>query len=76
MKRKVKFIDPRYRFKLKAKMLEAGFKTQDGFHRTTGIDRAIVSRVINGFQIPEPRLQSKMADALGVTLVELRELLN
>jgi len=66
---------PQYRFKLKGMIHSKGFKWVNEFAKVTGEDNATISRIINGWEWPSPRVQTKLADALGITLRELQTLL-
>ena len=67
-------IKPKYRFSLKARVHEAGFKTNTEFSKEVGVDLAIVSRVINGWTLPSPTTARKMAAALNMTPREFARL--
>ena len=72
--RKNKTITPKFRFSLKAQIIGTGYKTITDFSRKTGIDMPRLSQIIRGWQTPGPHLQRTMAECLGITLSELREL--
>jgi hypothetical protein len=65
---------PGYRYKLKAAIHGAGFRSQNDFAQTTGIDPAELSRILNGLNPTKPGLR-KIADALSMTVFELKQIL-
>jgi len=68
-------ISPSYRYQLKARMVLSGYRTNNSFADELGIDPARISRILNGWEYPSPKLAQKMAIAFGITIRELRELL-
>ncbi|MBW2610348.1 MAG: helix-turn-helix transcriptional regulator [Deltaproteobacteria bacterium] len=68
-------ITPKYRFKLKAYIIRAGFRNLSEFAEVIGVDVSRISRVCSGWELPAPRLAKKMANGMGINLKELRELL-
>lgn len=66
---------PPVRFGLKARIFEAGYRTFKDFASSVGTHPVELSRVVNGHLFPTARLQRRMAEELGLTLRELRELL-
>jgi hypothetical protein len=66
---------PEYRFKLRAKIAEAQFRTLTDFSRILGINVSQVSRVVSGWEWPSPKLQQDMAKALHVSFEEFQGLL-
>ena len=66
---------PQYRFSLRARIAQAGFRTVAGLAREVGVDPSQVSRILSGYQLPSLRLGQAMASALGITLRQLKELL-
>ena len=66
---------PLKRFKLKARVIESGYESFTGFAEEVGIHRVYLSQVLNGHAFPSPALQRKLAERLGLTIRELRELL-
>jgi hypothetical protein len=68
-------ISPSYRYQLKARMVLSGYRTNNAFADHLRTDPARVSRILNGWEHPSPKLAQKMALSLGITLKELRELL-
>jgi len=69
-------ISPEYRYGLKARIIEAGHKNLTDFSKKMRVDLARISKVVSGYEFPGPKLQRKMAETLGITLSELKELLN
>ena len=63
------------RYSLKAEISRAGYKHFYTFAEDVNIHPVTLSRVINGWQYPNPNLQRKLAKQLGLTIKELRELL-
>ena len=68
-------ITPPYRFALKARIIESGFKSLSEFSGAIGHDLGRISRVINGWEIPSPPLQKAIARGLNMPLADLRRLL-
>jgi plasmid maintenance system antidote protein VapI len=66
---------PPYRYKLRARLAERGYRTQRELAEAIGLRPDRISRVISGWEIPSPELARRMADRLGMTLEELRSLL-
>ena len=66
----------KYRFKLKARMLELEFKHQYEFAKKNGIDVGTLSRILSGREIPTPRIQNALCTGLGLTEKQLWELLD
>ena len=65
----------KYRFFLKGRIHEAGFKTIGGFAGRVGAHISTISRIVNGWEVPSPGLQERMAKELGLTIGELGRLL-
>ncbi len=66
---------PVVRFKLKAKIIEAGYPTFASFADRIGCHRVFLSKILNGHEHPSGAMQRKLAAELALSLVELRELL-
>ena len=66
---------PLKRGKLKGRVFESGYETLTVFAEEVGIHRVYLSQVLNGITFPSPALQRRLAEKLGLTLRELRELL-
>jgi formiminotetrahydrofolate cyclodeaminase len=66
--------EPKYRNRLKAKIHEAGFRTQHEFCHVAGIDQATFSHIITGYRLPHPGMEAKIARTLKLSTDELREL--
>ena len=61
---------PMYRFELKGAIHSAGFRTAREFCEQNGFDEAQVSRVLNGWHLPSPRMQRD--NIVTLEQVELR----
>jgi transcriptional regulator with XRE-family HTH domain len=68
-------IKPPYRLELKSRLVLAGYLRDTQFAKALGCDPARVSRILNSWEYPGPKMQKRMASVLGCTLKELRELL-
>ncbi len=66
---------PVTRYQLKARVIETGHDTFTKFAESVRISPVYLSQILNGYSFPSPALQSRMAEKLGLTLRELRELL-
>ena len=66
---------PDFRFALKARIIESGYRSAAQFARSIGITFQTLSPIINGWKIPSPGLQKRLAEGLGLTLAELKHLL-
>ncbi len=66
---------PCVRFRLKARIFEVGYRTYQDFATKVVIHPVMLSKVLNGHLFPGPSLQKRIAEELGLTLRELRELL-
>ena len=64
----------RYRYQLKAKIAEAGYRSTRELCRVGGLDETYVSKVLNGWMLPGPTLEGKLANMLGLTIREVRGL--
>jgi len=67
--------EPRYRYHLKGKIHESGFRTIGEFSRTSGIDISRISRIVNGWEYPSTILQEKMKRVLKMNSEEFLSLL-
>jgi len=70
-----KNIIPQYRFQLKAEIVRSGHRTLSDFAKEVRTNVPRLSRIVSGYELPGPKLQRKMAECLGITLGELKELL-
>lgn len=70
-----KELRPDYRFRLRAKMAERGFKSQKEFAASAGADVSTINNIMNAWRFPGPVLQRKIARTLGLTISELGDLL-
>lgn len=68
-------IKPTYRNELKGRIILAGYRTIKDFSKDVEVDEPQISRVISGWELPNPKLQILMANRLGITLQELGGLL-
>lgn len=59
-------INIQYRYRLKSKIHEAGYRSVRQFCREKNINEALVSRLINGREIPDQRVINMLADGLGL----------
>ncbi|UCF01631.1 MAG: helix-turn-helix transcriptional regulator [Deltaproteobacteria bacterium] len=66
---------PEPRLRLRARVYTAGYRTMTTLASEMGVHLTALSRVLNGHDWPSPRMQRRLADKLGLTLRELRELL-
>ena len=66
---------PPVRFRLKAKVFEAGFFTFREFAHKLEVHPTYLSRVMNGWDWPSPTLQKKLADELGMSVKDLKDFL-
>jgi len=68
-------LAPKYRYALKSQIIGAGFRNLTDFSKALETDLPRISRIVSGWEIPGPHLQRDMAQTLGITLSELKELL-
>jgi len=66
---------PNYRYFLKARVHECGFKTIKGLAETMEADPNRISRIISGWEFPSAKLQIQIAKKLNLTLSELGKML-
>jgi len=71
---KIETETPKFRYALKGQIITSGHKTLTDFSKKMKVDQARISKIIQGWELPGPGLQRKMAETLGITLSELREL--
>ena len=71
---KIERLEPRYNYKLRAKISESGFRTISGFSDTVGVNISRMSRVVSGWELPGLRLSKKMSKELGLSIEELGDL--
>lgn len=69
-------LKPKYRFQLRAKIAEAGFRTISEYSGAVGVNIARISRIISGWEIPGVDLSKRMSQELGMSLDEFAGLLN
>lgn len=68
-------IRPRYRYELKARIINSGFKNLSKFAKEIGSDISVLSRVCAGWELPGPNLQEKIRERLSLSLSEFKNLL-
>ena len=68
-------FSPNYRSLLKAKIFETGHRTVTEFAEKVGVHISRISRIISGWEHPSASLAEKMAEVLGVSLEDFKELL-
>lgn len=66
---------PKYRYPLRAKISEVGYRTITAYAEDVGVDLARISRIVSGWELPSLRLARKMAKALGITIKEFGDLI-
>lgn len=66
---------PEYRFALRGKIHERGFKKLQDFAAEIGVNKSTISRVLNGWEFPCPSIQDKFSKRLDLTDTELMEML-
>lgn len=66
---------PQYRFALRGKIHGAGYKSLSEFAEQIGVTASRISRVVSGWEWPSPTVEREMAQTLGMTLREFKELL-
>jgi transcriptional regulator with XRE-family HTH domain len=69
------WLKPQYRFKLKAEIVRCGYRTLSEFASEINCPQSILSRVVCGYELPSPSLANRIAEALGIDLKNLRELM-
>jgi len=68
-------LKPKFRFKLKSRIIAVGYKNTKEFSDAIGIGLPKLSRIICGWELPSTTIQSKMAQFLGISIKELGKLL-
>lgn len=68
-------LEPKYRYRLRARISESGYKTQRAYSKAVGSDDRTISRIVSGWELPSLNLSKKMAKKLGLTIKEFGELL-
>jgi len=63
-------LKPKYRYQLRAKISEAGFRTITQYSKVCGLNISQVSKVVSGRELPTPRVSYSMANKLGVSVEE------
>jgi transcriptional regulator with XRE-family HTH domain len=58
--------------KMREARLDSGL-SQEELHQATGVSRDTISRIEGGTRNPHPRTLRKIAQALGVTVADLRK---
>lgn len=62
----MKSLKPKFRFNLKSKIIEAGYKNVSEFADESGIGLPKLSRIICGWEIPSENIQKKIAESLVI----------
>jgi hypothetical protein len=73
---RIKLRGENYRFGLKSEIHKKGYKDQQTFCNDAKIDPAILSRVLNGWLVPDPNTQKRLMDTLNISESKLFRLLN
>ena len=68
-------VEPKYRYGLKARLAQCGYRTAAQFCRAADLDPATFSRIVNGWELPSVEIQRRLCFYLGLSGGELRELL-
>ena len=76
MRQKVKLIDPDYRHKLKAKIIENGYRNITDFCKEAKINKVTMAEIICGWRVPGPTACDKIAATLDLHMDQLREILS
>jgi transcriptional regulator with XRE-family HTH domain len=63
------------RFKLRLKILGGGYRRYKDFAAKLGCSPGRLSRILNGHEFPSKVMQRHLAEALNLTLPELKRLL-
>ena len=72
---KLQLHDKSYRFQLKSEILKKGFRTQTDFCNDSSIDQGIMSRILNGWMIPDSKTQQRLMSTLDIDKAKLFRLL-
>jgi transcriptional regulator with XRE-family HTH domain len=67
--------NPTIRHKLKAAVHIAGYPTYAELANSMGMHPTQLSRILNGREHPSPMIQRRLANELGLSLKELKDLL-
>jgi len=67
--------EPKYRYGLRAKIHESGFRTLTEFSKDVGVNIARISRICSGLELPSVDLSRSMSSKLKITLSDLHSLL-
>ena len=68
-------LTPEYRYLLRAKVSEAGFRTLNDYAIKAGLNISKISRVICGWEIPSQEIAMRMAAPLDIALDDFIKLL-
>ena len=71
---KIECLQPKYRYRLRGKISEAGFRTISKYSEAVGVNVARMSRVVSGWELPSLKLSHSMAEKLELTIDEFGEL--
>jgi hypothetical protein len=66
---------PPYRYQLKSKMILSGYRTNCALAKQINNDPARISRILNGWEYPSPRMIQQLSQALGISVKDLVQLL-
>jgi len=65
----------RYRYALRGEIHSAGYRTLSEFSKATDVELSKISRIVNGWELPTPRLEKSIAAGLGMSISQLRKIL-
>lgn len=68
-------ITPSFRYGLKARIIEAGYRSMTEFASQIQVTDGRISRILNGWELPSPDVQKRITKRLSITLRELQTLL-
>lgn len=66
---------PKYRYALRARIHQAGYRSLTEFSRELGVNVSRISRICSGWELPSRALSRKIAEELGMTMRELKDVL-
>jgi len=68
-------FQPGYRFRLRAKIFESGFKTVGEYAEIAGVGASRISRILNGWERPTLNLAEKMSKPLNLSIDDFSQLM-
>ena len=74
MLKAINSLEPKYHYRLRGKISEAGFRTISKYSEAVGVNVSRMSRVVSGWEQPSLKLSHNMAETLGLTIDEFVEL--